>query len=360
MKEKPSIIHTKDYPIVMTQEAGSELDQFLHQKKYSTIFILMDENIMKNCWPIISKESTQLKDAEVLVIEAGEEQKNIEIAVQLWQTLTEYQADRSSLLINFGGGMISDLGGFIASTYKRGIDFINIPTSLLAMADASIGGKTGINLDLYKNQIGTFNQPQMVIIQASFLETLEDRQLINGFGEMLKHGLIADSTYWKELLQLDQINAQSVIPYLERSILIKKNVVEQDPLEKAIRKSLNFGHTMGHIIETWSLQNDESPLLHGEAVAIGIILESYLSVKKTKLKWSEFEEIKKQISRFHTSYPIPENLILQFEEILIQDKKKSGKEFNFTFVNSIGQSVINQNCTLDEIKESLIYYKENC
>jgi len=358
MTEKETI-NTKDYPIVISSEIGKDIDKFIQGKNYSFIYLLMDENIMESCWPILSKNSEEIKNAEILLVEPGEAQKDIEIAIQLWHSLTEYEADKSSLMINFGGGVITDLGGFIASTYKRGIDFINIPTSLLAIVDASVGGKTGINLRGYKNQIGVFAQAQAVFIQTDFIKSLKQRHLINGYAEMMKHGLIADSNHWNELLKIDTIGADSIAPNIRRSIEIKSNIVEQDPLEKSTRKSLNFGHTIGHIIEAWSLQNDSNPLLHGEAVAIGIIIESYLSTKKTHLSISEFEIIKQQIDKHFSAYCISNDLLLHFEEILNQDKKKSGNEFNFTFVAKIGKFVINQSCSIEDIKDALIYYKEN-
>jgi len=356
---KPSLIQTKNYPILLSSQIGEQLDEFLEDKSYASIFLLMDENIMEHCWPILTKDTQNLKNAELIVIEPGEKQKDIEIAIQLWQTLTEYHADRSSLLINFGGGVISDLGGFVASTFKRGIDFINIPTSLLAMVDASVGGKTGINLLHYKNQVGVFNQPQAIFIQTTFLSTLDRRQLVNGYAEMLKHGLIADVKHWDELIQIQDITAENIQASVEKSIHIKKDIVGQDPLEKGIRKSLNFGHTMGHIIESWSLDHDKKSLLHGEAIAIGIILESYLS-RSIGLSEKHFELIKNHINKMFPKYQISSELINNFEEYLNQDKKKKGKEYNFTFVAEIGSHQINQNCSLKEIKESLIYYKENC
>jgi 3-dehydroquinate synthase len=360
MKTKERIIQTKSYPIIISDNIGTEIDQFLFNRDYSSLFILMDENIMDKCWPKLYKESELLREAEIFLIEPGEQQKNIEIVVQLWQALSEYEADRSSLLINFGGGVISDMGGFIASTYKRGIDFINIPTSLLSMVDASVGGKTGINLDYAKNQIGVFNQPQALFIQFDFLKTLDERQIKNGFAEMLKHGLIANTPHWKSLSNLAEINQASLSPFIEDSIRIKNEMVELDPLEKGIRKSLNFGHTIGHLLETWSLQNDENPLLHGEAITIGLLIESYLSINALGLSDLEFQEIKDFITKTYKKYSIPDSLINEFETIINQDKKKKGKKLNFTFVPQIGSFKIDQNCSMEEIKESLIYYKENC
>lgn len=354
------IIKTLDYNIILSENIGLHIDGFIKKKNYSSLYIIMDENIMKHCWPILSKESEELRNAEILILEPGEDSKNIELAIQFWQILSEYEADRSSLIINFGGGMVSDFGGFIASTFKRGLDFINIPTSLLAMVDASIGGKTGINLMHYKNQIGVISQANSVFIYPDFLETLDPRHIKNGFAEMLKHGIINDPNHWEDLLNIKNIIPEEIIPYLETSIEIKNRIVEQDPKEKGIRKSLNFGHTIGHLIETWSLQNDEQPIFHGEAIAIGMIIESYLSTKKANLPWQDFEKIKEFISNNYSKYPINDSFVNDFKNIVNQDKKKDGKKLNFTFATKIGSVVINQDCSIEEIRESIIYYKENC
>ncbi len=356
---KESIISTQNYPIYICESAGEQLDFYIAKHEYSKLFILMDENIMEHCWPILQQESEEIKKAEVLVIEAGESSKDIEIAAQLWHALGEYEADRSSLLINFGGGMISDLGGFIASTFKRGMDFVNIPTSLLSMVDASIGGKTAVNLGHFKNQVGLFNEPKSLFIQTSFLNSLDQRQILSGWAEMLKHGLITDKNHWETLIQVKELSVENIEGYIENSILIKKEVVEQDFTEKNIRKTLNFGHTLGHALESYSLKNDSNPLLHGEAVAIGMILESYLSVKKGLLSQDEYTSIFKGISSYYQAYDITEEFLNQIESLLGQDKKKSGNKLNLTFVSSIGKSVINQDTNLDDIKESIKFYKEN-
>ncbi|NPD44422.1 MULTISPECIES: 3-dehydroquinate synthase [unclassified Lentimicrobium] len=356
---KETKIVTQNYPIYICESAGEQLDSYISKNEYCKIFILMDENIMDHCWPILQHESEEIKKAEVLVIEAGESSKDIEIAAQLWHALGEYEADRSSLLVNFGGGMISDLGGFIASTFKRGMDFVNIPTSLLSMVDASIGGKTAVNLGHFKNQVGLFSEPKSLFIQYSFLNTLDDRQILSGWAEMLKHGLITDKKHWEALTQVKDLKVDTILGFIENSIQIKKEVVEQDFTEKNIRKTLNFGHTLGHALESYSMKNDKIPLLHGEAVAIGMILESYLSVKKGLLSQDEFSIIRNEISSYYNPYEITEDFIEQVETLLWQDKKKSGNELNLTFVSSIGESIINQNSSLEDIKESIKFYKAN-
>ena len=353
-------IKTSAYPIIISDNIGKHIDDFISKSNYSSTYVLMDENIMADCWPILSKESEKLRDAEILLIEAGESQKDIAIATQLWQALTENGADRSSLLINFGGGVVTDLGGFIASTFKRGMDFINIPTSLLAMVDASVGGKTGINLQHHKNQIGLFSEPKCIFIQSRFLETLDNRQIKNGYAEMLKHGLITDANLWDSLKQIKKINPLDIIPYIEKCIQIKVDIVERDPLEKGLRKTLNFGHSLGHLFESFSLQNDENPLYHGEAVAIGMIIESYLSKQKSGLPQTEFDDIESHLTSIYNKYEIPDFFWAEFENIINQDKKKEGKKLNFTFVSKIGAALINQDCTIEEIKQAIIYYKESC
>jgi len=355
---KEAILQTEHYPIMLCESAGEKVDLFLEGKDYSSIFILMDENVMENCWSILHHESERLKEAEILLIEAGESQKNIEIANQLWETLNDYGADRSSLIVNFGGGVSSDLGGFVASTFKRGIDFINIPTTLLSMVDASIGGKTGINLHSSKNQVGLFSEPRALFIQTDFLKTLSDRQILSGWAEMLKHGLIADKQHWESLIKLKNIDTDQIQGEIFNSITIKKEIVAQDPTEQNIRKTLNFGHTLGHALETWSLKNDKDPLLHGEAIAIGMVVESYLSVKIAQLSQEEFEQIYTQIFKFYKPYHINDSFTEELEKLLSQDKKKSGNKLNLTFVNTIGKSIINQQCSLEDIKESIKFYKE--
>ncbi|MCK5776127.1 MAG: 3-dehydroquinate synthase [Bacteroidales bacterium] len=353
-------IETAAYPIIISDDIGKYIDDFISTSNYSSTYILMDENIMADCWPILSKESETLRNAEILLIEAGESQKDIAIATQLWQALTENEADRSSLLINFGGGVITDLGGFIASTFKRGMDFINIPTSLLAMVDASVGGKTGINLQHHKNQIGLFSEPKRIFIQSRFLETLDERQLKNGYAEMLKHGLITDANLWDSLKKIKNIDTLNILPYIEKSIQIKVDIVKKDPLEKGFRKALNFGHSLGHLLESFSLQNDENPLYHGEAVAIGMMIESYISTQKSGLPLTEFDDIKNYLGSIYDKYEIPDSFWANFEHIINQDKKKEGKKLNFTFVSKIGAALINQDCTIEEIKQAIIYYKESC
>ena len=273
-----------------------ELQQFL-KESYSSCFVLVDENTEQHCYTLIKD---LLPKHSLIQIKAGEEFKTIETCCLIWERLTQANADRKSLLINLGGGVIGDMGGFAASCYKRGINFINIPTTLLAMVDASVGGKTGVDFNGFKNQIGLFSEPEAVFIYTTFLKTLAERELTSGFAEVVKHYLIADEKAFEELAQakpsLKTLNWQQVIA---ASAHIKSTIVNQDPQEKGIRKALNFGHTIGHGVESFYLQQDKTKqLLHGEAVAVGLITESYLSVEKALLTEAQLIRIQQVVLNY--------------------------------------------------------------
>ncbi|MBN2236657.1 MAG: 3-dehydroquinate synthase [Bacteroidales bacterium] len=347
----PIKIQTTDYSILLGN-AGLLLDEFISKGNYSSLFVLMDEHTYTLCYPILSNESTLLENADLLVIDPGEANKSIEIAAHLWESLTESGADRHSLLINLGGGLITDLGGFVASTFKRGMDFVNIPTSLLAMVDASIGGKTGVNLSKYKNQVGLFATPKQLIIDVQFLETLHENQKVSAYAEMLKHGLILDANYWTKLSKLEDFTSENLQELIQQSILIKKEIVEQDPTEKGLRKVLNFGHTIGHAFESYFLDT-ESPLLHGEAVAIGILVEAQLSHDILGLSLEELHEIQEVIKKHFKAISFAENQIPEIIAFSKQDKKKEGTRLNFSLLNRIGDCQINVDITEEKIENSL-------
>lgn len=351
---KASTIQTSDYSILLGVNAGNALDTYLETKSYSKLFVLMDENTYTYCYPVLSLDTVNLLDAELLVVDPGEDNKSIEIAAQLWESLTDGGADRHSLLINLGGGIISDLGGFVASTFKRGMDFVNIPTSLLAMVDASIGGKTGINLGHFKNQIGLFSTPKQIIIDERFLETLPQEQILSAYAEMLKHGLIEDKRYWEELCEIKQLESRSLIKHIEKSIQIKKRIVDQDPLEKDLRKVLNYGHSIGHAVESFFMDT-ESPLSHGESVAIGMLAEAYLSTEILKMTVKELERIEKNIRVHYSHIRIDKSQFEAIADLVMHDKKKEGEQLNFSLLKQIGQCEINIQVTKKQIVESLKY-----
>ena len=347
------VIQSSYYPIFF-EDSLSELQNFLSTNSYSKVFVLVDTNTEQYCLPALQDTLTGLVDFDVVEIDPGEENKNIDFCIGIWKTLLDFGADRDSLLINLGGGVVTDMGSFAASTFKRGIDFVQIPTTLLAQVDASVGGKTGIDLDHVKNIIGTFTQPKAVFIIPEFLETLDQRQVRSGFAEIIKHGLIYDATFFR---QVQQIQAHEVTPeIIYRSIEIKNEVVKTDPFEKGLRKILNFGHTIGHAIESYSLANDPNPLLHGEAIAIGFICEGYLSMQQNELSKADFIEIERTIFSLYPKYDLKESSFLDLMEIMKNDKKNNLGQINCTLLNKIGQCSIDHYCSEEEIQESLMYY----
>jgi 3-dehydroquinate synthase len=346
-------LYSNNYPIYFDNSL-TELVEFIEQGNYSRFFILTDENTAKHCLSLVREKLGNADNFDIIEINAGEESKDIDFCIGVWKMLIDFGADRQSLLINLGGGVISDLGGFAASTFKRGIDFVHVPTTLLSQVDASVGGKTGIDIDSIKNIIGTFTQPKAVFIEYNFLKTLPERQILSGLAEMLKHGLIADVSYWDLLKISDLKNPSAELIY--RSVAIKNKVVIEDPHEKNIRKSLNFGHTIGHAVETHSLINDENPLSHGEAIAIGMICESYLAHKKTGLSAAELTEITEVLGNLYPRYPLNEAFNDELYGLMLKDKKNQNGKINCTLLTAIGQFNIDNNCTKDELFESLSYY----
>ncbi len=350
-------IITSSYAVHFNEQAYTKLNAHLEAHAYSSLFIIVDENTYTDCLPDFMSAITGDFHFEVLEIASGEINKNISTCLHLWETLSQLNADRKSLIINLGGGVVTDLGGFVASTFKRGVRFINVPTTLLAMVDASIGGKTGIDLGTLKNQIGVINQPEMVLVLPSFLKTLEDRQLQSGYAEMLKHGLIADVAYWETLKIQATFSALDAMIY--KSVVIKNKVVLQDPTEQNIRKTLNFGHTLGHAIESYFLMSDEhETLLHGEAIAIGMILEAYLSHKICGLPETKVHEIKKVFLQRYAKIEFTELAIQQILSLLQYDKKNSHGSINFVLLKAIGDPVIDQQIPYNLYNEAFAYYKD--
>ncbi|MDD5570098.1 MAG: 3-dehydroquinate synthase [Bacteroidales bacterium] len=343
-----------DYPIFIGENIFPELENFLEKYSSKKIFILVDENTGKHCLPLLIARIKFLKSAKILKIKSGEKRKNIKICKTLWDKLIFSNADRNSLLINLGGGVITDLGGFTASTFKRGIGFIHLPTTLLSMVDASIGGKTAVNLDNIKNQIGIFGNPKAIFINPAFLITLDKRELISGYAEIIKHALICDKEYLKTLKSTGVKDADWNF-IIKKSVEIKSKIVKLDPKENNIRKALNFGHTIGHAFESYSLENDKNPLLHGEAIAAGMICEAYLSAKILKLKEKELNEIISVISPVFRQYKNFE--IKRLIELMHFDKKNVNKKINFTLIPEIGKYKIDNEIEENLISESLNFYK---
>lgn len=350
-------IITSSYSVHFNEKAYEALNSYLARKFYSSFFIIVDENTYECCLPQFMSAIKGDFHFEVLEIESGEVNKNIDTCMNLWQALSDLDADRKSLVINLGGGVVTDLGGFVASTFKRGVDFINVPTTLLSMVDASVGGKTGVDLGALKNQIGVINQPEMVLVVTSFLKTLEKRQLHSGYAEMLKHGLIQDSSYWGKLKSVSSF--EGIEGLIQTSVGIKNKVVLEDPTEKGLRKILNFGHTLGHAVESYFLESKEhETLLHGEAIAIGMILEGYLSHKLCGLPENQMEDIKSTFLGRYEKVSFTEEDIYGILSLLKFDKKNSHGKINFVLLEEIGKPVIDVQIPPSLYLEAFAYYKE--
>ena len=334
------------------------LKQVINTCPHDKIFVLADESTARFCLPLIQDQKF-LDKAECLIIGATDTHKTLESLSYVWKELSDRGGTRHSLMLNIGGGMITDLGGFAASTFKRGITYINIPTTLLAMVDASVGGKTGINFNGLKNEIGVFNPAKTVLIDTDFLRTLDYQNLLSGYAEMLKHGLISTKKHWANLLNfnlgnIDYISLQALVAH---SIGIKENIVKQDPLEQGIRKALNLGHTVGHAFESLALEENR-PHLHGYAVAWGLVCELYLSHIKVGFPLDKMRQTIQFIRTTYGVFPFECKQYNRLYEFMTHDKKNISDTINFTLLSDIGNIHINQTATKKEIEEILDFYRE--
>lgn len=339
-------------------EIGSIIDSSLNQllmETYSTskVVIICDENTHDYCLEYLLTSFESLKEAEVMLLPTGEENKVMEVCFQVWQALSEYKIGRKDLVINLGGGVVTDMGGFIAAVYKRGVDFVHIPTTLLGMVDASIGGKTGIDLGSLKNQLGVFAHPVRIYIDPIFLGSLPSEELMNGYAEMLKHGLIRNKQHWDILKAIENVDLLSSVDLISESVKVKFDIVELDPKEKNLRKLLNFGHTIGHALEGYFLNS--TPIAHGHAVAIGMLAESYISLKKGMLSKTDFNEIDLLL---RSRFPIPEindEDVPEIIELCLHDKKNEANKINCTLLKEIGQGETDQFVTVSELQDALAF-----
>lgn len=343
--------------IIISKQLQTDLAKAIAECEHDRIFVLVDETTNKLCWSLV-KDYLCLKDAQTIVIGATDRRKNLDTLVHVWESLQQGKATRHSLLINLGGGMVTDLGGFAASTYKRGINFINVPTTLLAMVDASVGGKTGINFGGLKNEIGVFNDAEFVLLDTNWLRTLDEENIRSGYAEMLKHGLIADDMMWAELINFNiaQPNLRQLASMLNKSVRIKERIVAEDPHEKGIRKALNLGHTFGHAFESWAMKRQ--PILHGYAVAFGLIAELYLATTRTDFPTERMHQTVNFIRAYYGSLPITCNDYPELIELMHHDKKNRGNEINVTLLGGIGDIRIDQTITEEDIKEALDFFRE--
>lgn len=345
--------------IIIADSLENNIAEAIGKVAHDKLFVLTDTTTQELCWPVV-RDFAVMQQAQTITIQSTDEAKTLETLAYVWSALQKGGATRHSLLVNLGGGMVTDLGGFAASTFKRGMAYINLPTTLLSQVDASVGGKTGINFGGLKNEIGVFNCAQSVILSSMFLRTLDRENLLSGYAEMLKHGLLSTTENWAELLNFDitEPDYDILLGLVAKSVSIKEGIVTEDPTEKGIRKALNLGHTAGHAIESLALQEGRT-VLHGYAVAWGLLMELYLSARKCGFPAKELHQmeayIKEHYGKFHYECRHYETLC----DFMSHDKKNQGGNINFTLLGGIGDIRINQTATKDEIEEMLDYYRES-
>ncbi len=351
-----SILST-NYYVHFESNAYAALHEYLNENFHSKIFLLVDTNTVKKCLPHFIKAFDKNSNFEIIEIKAGEVYKNIDTCVDLWSKLSDLGADRKSLLINLGGGVITDMGGFVASTFKRGIKFINIPTTLLSMVDASVGGKTGVDLGVLKNQIGLFSNPEMVLIDTHFLTTVSEREMRSGLAEIIKYGFTFDENIWNRIKPLKNINIDIINALVYHSIAIKNNVVLKDPKEENLRKTLNFGHTIGHAIESYFLEKeDKNALTHGEAIAIGMVIELYYSSKLLNFPIQYTDELKSFVNAYYGKVSILDSDFRPIIDLMQFDKKNVNGKVNFVLLNRMENCEIDIQVTDNLLIEGLNYY----
>lgn len=338
--------------IKFSNEPVSDIRDFISNKKYSRIFVLTDDNTLKYCYPLI-KDS--LPPHEVTSVMSGEEHKNLQTCSAIWEKMTSYQMDRHSLMLILGGGVLGDMGGFCAATYKRGIDFMLIPTTLLSQVDSSIGGKLGIDFNNYKNHIGVFQIPACTLLYSGFLKTLPETELRSGFAEIIKHVIISDEAMWKKI-KGKSLHEQDWDELIRHSVEFKASVTKEDPKEKGLRKILNTGHTIGHAIETFLLSNDRK-VTHGEAIAAGMIAENFISSKQGMLSSEVRKEIEKLIISIYGKLKLHADEFSKIALLTLQDKKNKENKVLSVLLESIGKPRWDCEITLPSIEESLSYYE---
>lgn len=340
-------------PIIHSQNIASDLDALLRNLTFSQVFVLVDQNTATHCLPLI--QSVLPVSTHICEIISGEKNKTIQTCTRIWSAMTEAQLDRKALFVNLGGGVIGDMGGFCASIYKRGIRFVNLPTTLLSQVDASVGGKLGVDFDGLKNHLGVFNEPETVLISTEFLATLPKLELRSGFAEIIKHGLIRDQGYF-ENLDFNNWQNSDWKELIQHSVAIKKSVVLEDPKEGGLRKILNFGHTIGHAIETFYLDGPDH-LLHGEAIAVGMICEAFLSFQKLNLPAKQLDQIAASFVLVFGKIKIEQKHLESIVDYCLQDKKNEDNLLLFSLLNHIGDCTYNVPVSRTEILTSLAYYK---
>jgi len=338
--------------ICFSNNPAEDLAQFLSQKKYSKVTVLTDENTRKHCLPLISYS---LGDAVVIEVASGEEHKTLDTCQQIWQALTDQHLDRHAAVVVLGGGVLGDMGGFCAATYKRGIDFILIPTTLLSQVDASIGGKLGVDFNSYKNHIGVFQTPALTVLHSGFLKTLPTAEIRSGYAEVIKHTLIADSTMW-DIIKTNPLANQDWATLIRHSVEVKSRVVKEDPKERGLRKILNAGHTIGHAIESYLLENGRK-VMHGEAIAAGLIAEGYIAGQRNMLSPQALDEITRYILSVFGKTEIQEAELEAIAQLTLQDKKNKGNRILCVLLEGVGKARWDCEISTEEVKRALSFYR---
>ena len=344
--------------VIISQNLLVDIEGAIKRQSYDRLFVLTDTTTVRLCWPLVSTLPC-FEGAQMITIGDTDDNKTLDSLTHVWAALQQGGATRHSLLVNLGGGMVTDLGGFAASTFKRGITYINIPTTLLSQVDASVGGKTGINFGGLKNEIGVFNCAASVILSSEFLRSLDHRNILSGFAEMLKHGLISDTETWAELLRfnLDELDYAQLGTLVAKSVAVKEHIVEEDPTEKGLRKALNLGHTAGHALESLAMEQEHT-VLHGYAVAWGLICELYLSTVKCGFPKDKLRQTVQFIRQNYGDFALDCKQYERLYEFMTHDKKNEGDIINFTLLGGIGDIHINQQASKDDIFEMLDFLRE--
>jgi 3-dehydroquinate synthase len=337
--------------VLFSTDPVNDLEKFLQKKKYSKVTLLSDENTRKHCLPLIEKA---FANAEIIEVKSGEEHKNLQTCIAIWNKLTEQSLDRHAALVVIGGGVLGDMGGFCAATYKRGIDFILIPTTVLAQVDASIGGKLGVDFNTLKNHIGVFQQPALTLLHSGFLKTLPPAELRSGFAEIIKHCLISDLAMWK-VLSSRSLAEQDWDKLARHSVDFKARITTEDPKEKGVRKILNAGHTIGHAVESYLLGTGHR-ILHGEAIAIGLIAEAWIAQQRKFLSDEELLSLTRYIINIFGKVALTETQIEASAQFALQDKKNKGNRILCVLLEGIGKARWDEEISLNEIQKALAFY----
>ncbi|HTF21030.1 MAG TPA: 3-dehydroquinate synthase [Chryseolinea sp.] len=333
-------------------DPAQALKNLFERKNYSKVIVLADENTRRHCYPLVA---SGLPTSPIIEVRSGEAQKNVTTCVDIWQKLTEQFVDRHGCLVVLGGGVLGDMGGFCAATYKRGIDFVLVPTTLLAQSDASIGGKLGIDFNHFKNHIGVFCQPTLTLLHSGFLKTLPPGELRSGFAEIIKHTLISDKAMWKQLIGRE-LDAQPWDLLVKHSVEFKTRITTEDPKEKGLRKILNAGHTIGHALETYLLTHG-TRVTHGEAVAVGLVAEAHIASARNLLKAEELDEIAQYILRVYPRIVIDRETEEAICQLMLQDKKNRDNKILCVLLNGIGHAKWDCEINVEEVKNALMFYQ---